>query len=163
MIRSPRRQLPQIPLAEWPELFACLGIATVIEIGLRFITLPRLAALVGAPLSIPDPGGAAAETTGVRADEPQQPSTLPESAQRQVQATMRILRHWPFGDTCLRQALISGQRMRRLGPRLHVGVAKVDGEVKAHAWLVVKGGVVDPRFAASSYHTLTSIPNRLAT
>lgn len=150
------RRFPRIPVSEWPELFACLGIAAVVEIGLRTTTLPRLARLMGTPLSVAESDGGATEPT--KADEAQERFVLPESAQRQVRATLRILRHWPFRDTCLRQALISGQRMRRHGPRLHVGVAKVDGELRAHAWLVIRGGVVDPRFAASSYQTLTALP-----
>jgi hypothetical protein len=69
---------------------------------------------------------------------------------------MRMLRSWPFGDTCLRQALVGGQRLRRLNPLLYVGVAKLDGEIRAHAWLVVSGVVVDPMRAASSYLSLAA-------
>ena len=156
--RRQHRRLPAIPLSEWPELFASLGVASVVEIGLRTTTLPRLARLLGTPLSVPDP-----DARDVAPAEPQEPMVLPDSAQRQIRATMRILRRWPFGDTCLRQALISGQRMRRLAPSLHVGVARVDGEMRAHAWLVIHDRVVDPSFAASSYRTLTALPNRLTT
>lgn len=79
-------------------------------------------------------------------------------AERRLDATRRILRHWPFGDTCLRQALIGGQRLRRLGPRLHVGVAMVDGELRAHAWLEVRGSIIDPLRAASDYLDLATPP-----
>ncbi len=157
MMSEESRRLPRIPLAEWPELCAALAVAVFVEVGLRVTTLPRLARVLGTPLSVPEPG------PGASMAEPQEPVALPASAERQVRATRRILRHWPFGDTCLRQALISGQRMRRLDPTLHVGVAKLDGEVRAHAWLVVRGGVVDPRYAASSYRTLTAVPNTFTT
>lgn len=158
MMAEDTRRLPRIPLTEWPELCAALAVAGVVEVGLRVTTLPRLARFLGTPLSMPEPV-VGEPRVGKAGTEPQTPVALPASAERQVRATRRILRHWPFGDTCLRQALISGQRMRRLGPTLHVGVAKLDGEVRAHAWLVVRGGVVDPRYAASSYRTLTAVPN----
>jgi hypothetical protein len=73
-----------------------------------------------------------------------------------------VLRHWPFGDTCLRQALVGGHRLRRLNPTLHVGVAKQGGEVRAHAWLVVAGVVIDPLYAAASYQTLTAVPQEVS-
>lgn len=134
-----RRLVPELPAT-----LAALAVAAVVEVGLRWTTLPRLAARLGTPL---------AATVGGVPDSPTGPLVLvlPPWARRQVSATRRVLRRWPFGDTCLRQALISGQRLRRLGPELHVGVAKIDGEIRAHAWLVIRGGVLDPRFAADSY------------
>ena len=77
-----------------------------------------------------------------------------------MDASRRVLRHWPFGDTCLRQALVCGWLLRRLGPVLQLGVAKVDGEVRAHAWLVVGGTVVDPRRAVASYQPLAAVRTR---
>jgi hypothetical protein len=74
-----------------------------------------------------------------------------------MEATRRVLRHWPLGDSCLRQALVCGWLVRRLRPRLQLGVAKVDGEVRAHAWILVGSAVVDPRRAVSSYQPLTSV------
>lgn len=142
-----RRLVPELP-----ETFAALVVAAVVEVGLRWTTLPRLAELLGTPLVASRSGGP---------DSPSGPLVLvlPAKARRQVSATRRVLRRWPFGDTCLRQALISGQRLRRLRPELHVGVAKIDGEIRAHAWLVIRGGVLDPRYAADSYVGLTD-PNR---
>lgn len=137
-----RRLIPELPAS-----LAALLVAVVVEIGLRTTTLPHLARLLGTPLALDG-------TPTTR----QGPSlvTLPASARRQVRATRRVLRHWPFGDTCLRQALISGQRLRRLDPALHVGVARIQGEIRAHAWLVIDGAIVDPRRAASSYQDLQS-------
>lgn len=135
-----RRLVPELPAS-----LAALVVAVVVELGLRTTTLPRLAKLLGTPLALE---GTPIARQGA-------PSTsLPSAATRQIRATRRVLRHWPFGDTCLRQALISGQRLRRLSPSLHVGVARIEGEIRAHAWLVIDGAIVDPRRAASSYQDL---------
>lgn len=72
------------------------------------------------------------------------------------------MRHWPLGDTCLRQALVSGQRIRGLNPNLHVGVAKVGSEVRAHAWLTVGDTVIDPMRAAGTYLPLSTPPTGMA-
>lgn len=151
---SPR--LPRLPLAEVPRTVAAFFVAAVVEVGLRTMSLPRLADLVGAPLLLGPADPSAAPAPEVDAG-----STLPPDARRQVAATRRVLRHWPFGDTCLRQALVSGAGLRRLRPRLQVGVAKLDGDVRAHAWLLVRGRVLDPLGAASSYLPLNSIPPEL--
>lgn len=131
--------------SDLPDLCAALIVAVVVELGLRATTLPRLARALGTPLAVDDvdaPTGAA------------DAYLLPRWAVRRMNAARRVLRHWPFGDTCLRQALVCGRLVRRLGPALQLGVAKVEGEVRAHAWLVVNGTVVDPRRAVSSYRPL---------
>lgn len=128
-------------VAELPATIAAMGVAVIVEVGLRATTLPRLSRLLGAPLAS---GGDGATP---RADV----TELPGWAQRRLRATRRVLRRWPFGDTCLRQALVGGQRLRRLRPRLHIGVARIDGEVRAHAWLVIDGRVVDHLRAVGSY------------
>ncbi|GAB3811853.1 hypothetical protein GCM10028820_03790 [Tessaracoccus terricola] len=134
---------------ELPATLAALGVAVAVEIGLRVVPLPRLTRLVGIRLAGHDsPAPEAAPRDRAEA-------SLAPRERRKVRATRRVLRHWPFGDTCLRQALVSGQRLRRLGPVLHVGVAKIDGEVRAHAWLVIAGGILDPLAAAASYLDLT--------
>jgi len=138
-----------------PEVLIVVAVALCVEVGLRITTLPRLARLLGAPLaaagsgqSVPTP-----PTEGAR------PATLPVGARRSVRATMAVMRRWPLGDTCLRQALVSGQRLRRLGPLLHVGVAKAGGEVRAHAWLTVGDIVIDPLRAAADYLPLGVPPS----
>ena len=136
-------------LIEFPASLAALAVAVVVEIGLRVTTLPRLAGALGTPLAVTS-GGLPDTMSGTR------PAQLTPHARRQVRATRRVMRHWPFGDTCLRQALVSGQRLRRLQPTLHVGVAKIDGEIRAHAWLTIGGGVLDPLAAAASYLDLTT-------
>jgi hypothetical protein len=131
-----------------PGLCAVVVVAVVVEVGLRTTTLPRLAGLLGAPLA----------TDGFDTYvAPTEATPLPRWAARRVETSRRVLRHWPFGDTCLRQALVCGWLLRRLGPVLQLGVAKVDGDVRAHAWLVVGGSVIDPRRAVGSYQPLAAV------
>ncbi|MEQ6902459.1 lasso peptide biosynthesis B2 protein [Nocardioides sp. YIM 152588] len=127
---------------------AVVVVAAVVEVGLRVTTLPRLARLLGVSLKLGD-----------RVAAPGRPTigALPPRAAMQVRMTQRVLRRSPFGSTCLRQALVSGQRIRRLGPVLHIGVAKIGGEVRAHAWLVVGGRVIDPDFGAVPYRALIPV------
>lgn len=144
-------------LSQLPATGAVLVVATLVEVGLRTMSLPRLAALAGTPLQLEDP-----ESSAVKFEPaPDDVFELPPRARRQLAATRRVLRHWPFGDTCLRQALISGQRLRRFQPRLQVGVAKLNGEVRAHAWLLIHGRILDPMGVAVAYLPLNSIPTGL--
>lgn len=148
-----RLGLPRVPVRELPNTVAALLLALLVEVGLRLTTLPRLARMMATPLVQPD----AQQLLALGGPRP-----LPNWAKQRVRSTQRTLRHWPFGDTCLRQALVSGFLLRRLNPVLQVGVAKIDGEFRAHAWLIVNGAVVDPRFAASSYQALRIPPRDLA-
>jgi Transglutaminase-like superfamily len=142
-----RWRIPRVRVSEVPDLCTALVVAVVVEVGLRTTTLPRLARALGTPLAV-DGHDAFAE----RADA----VLLPRWAVLRVHVAERVLRHWPFGDTCLRQALVCGWMVRRLRPALQLGVAKVEGEVRAHAWLIVGGTVVDPRRAVSSYQPLAA-------
>ncbi|TDE07478.1 lasso peptide biosynthesis B2 protein [Jiangella asiatica] len=140
-----------VPLREWPALLAAAGVALVVEVGLRVTTLPRLARLLGAPLRTDDGGDLMPPSTPARLG----PSLTP-ATRRRLRAVRRVLRHWPFGDTCLRRALVSGHVLRRLRPVLRVGVAKVDGRIQAHAWLEIDGVSLDPA-GAELYQTFESI------
>ena len=144
-----RLRIPRVRLAEVLDLCAALGVAVVVEVGLRLTTLPRLARALGTPLAVDDLDAYAERADAV---------LLPRWAVLRMNAARRVLRHWPFGDTCLRQALVCGWLVRRLRPALQLGVAKVDGQVRAHAWLIVSGTVVDPRRAVSSYQPLAAVP-----
>ena len=146
-----RRMTPRVRPSEVPDLCAVLVVTVIVEVGLRTTTLPRLARALGAPLA-----GDGFDTYAA----PAEALPLPRWAAHRLDASRRVLRHWPFGDTCLRQALVCGCLLRRLGPVLQLGVAKVDGEVLAHAWLVVGGTVVDPRRAVASYQPLAAVRTR---
>lgn len=153
---TPARTRGTLRIAELPAVAAAASVAVVVEIGLRVTTLPRLASFLGTPLDLE-------ESTHEAASVPDGPAAeiLPAASKRRVRATRRVLRHWPFGDTCLRQALISGSLLRRHRPKLQVGVAKTGDEVRAHAWLVIQGAVLDPLRSASSYLSLTTVPTGL--
>jgi hypothetical protein len=142
-----RTGIPRIYPSEIPRLCAALAMVVVVEVGLRTTTLPQLARALGAPLAVDGFDAYAGPVDG----------GLPRWALARMSAARQVLRHWPFGDSCLRQALVCGGLVRRLEPALQLGVAKVDGEVRAHAWLVVGGSVVDPRRAVSSYLPLAPV------
>jgi hypothetical protein len=140
-----RIRILRVRASDVPDLCAALVVAVVVEVGLRTTTLRRLARALGTPLAVDDVDAYTGAADAY---------LLPRWAVRRMNAARRVLRHWPFGDTCLRQALVCGRLVRRLEPALQLGVAKVEGEVRAHAWLVVNGTVVDPRRAVSSYQPL---------
>lgn len=60
-----------------------------------------------------------------------------------IQDVQRVLGHGPFNNTCLRQSLLVGSVLGDRDVRLRLGVKKVAGEVKAHAWLLVDGHCLD--------------------
>jgi hypothetical protein len=132
------RRLHTFPgLTRWRHVPAVLAAATValaVEIGLRTLKLPTLARLAGAPLRNDD-GAAPREVDRLG---------LPPRLVRRMHAVRWVMRHWPFGNTCLRLALVSGQRIRSVGPVLRVGVMKDAAGVRAHAWLEIDGVSLDP-------------------
>ncbi|KQX62901.1 lasso peptide biosynthesis B2 protein [Angustibacter sp. Root456] len=141
------RLLRRPSVREWPEIAVCCVLAVVVEGGLRVASLPRLARWLGVPLA-DDDGGAA----------PLRAARLGPRAERQWRALQRVSRHWPTSSTgpCLRWALVGGQRLRRLEPRLRLGVAKIDGAVRAHAWLEVGDRCLDP-LGASQFLALAPV------
>jgi hypothetical protein len=132
-------RLRRIDRRDWPAVLVTVAVAVVVEVGLRTTRLPALARRVGAPLA-----AAATETS-----RPPGELDLPADTVRRLQIAVRILRHMPFDEKCLRRSLVCGWHLRRLDPELVVGVAVVDGEVKAHAWLTVHGVSLDPSGSAS--------------
>lgn len=121
-----------------PQVTLVVLVVLVVEVGLRLSTLPRLTRLLGIRLAQDCES------------EQQQDSALPPGLpvtwiRRRALAVNRVFRHWPFDSTCLRRALVLGQRIRRLDPTLVIGVRLDDsGALAAHAWLVVAGVALDP-------------------
>lgn len=113
---------------------AAFLLAVIVETGMRTLRLPRLSRLLGVPL----------DTSGREEVEITEPVVVPYWARRRLAATRRALRYWPFGDSCLRLALVGGFLLRKLDPVLRIGVTKHDGEIKAHAWLEIGGLSLDP-------------------
>lgn len=136
----------KLPARDVPAVIAALTLTCGVEIALRTLALPRTARLFGAPLRSTD-SPTAPQRRGAR---------LGPRGRRQARAVQRVMRHWPFGDTCLRHALVAGHRLRRFDPELVVGVAKIDGEIRAHAWLEFDTGRYDPLGAAPAYRPLGS-------
>lgn len=130
-----------VPIREFPAVVVALGVLVVVEIGLRTTTLPRLARVLGVPLG--------ADTDTAPVESPPGRLVLTHRDRVRLRATRRATRRWPFGDTCLRRALVSGRLLRPRRPTLHLGVALVDGDVAAHAWLVMDGHSLDPAGSAS--------------
>jgi hypothetical protein len=124
-----------------------MATALMTEVGLRTTKLPSLARFLGVPLST------APSTQGVLADARR---PLPPWALRRHRAVGLVMGHWPMGDTCLRSALVTGCQLRELDPQLRVGVAKVDGQVRAHAWVEVEGRALDP-LGAAQYAPVESV------
>lgn len=133
------------PIAEWGWIVVATGAAATAELGLRTVGLPLLSRVFGTPLSTVEDQPRASSAT----------KPLSPAHRRRVRASLRVMRHWPFGDTCLRQALVAGAMVRSRGPELVLGVAKRDGEIRAHAWLEIDGAVLDPLGGATSYQRLT--------
>lgn len=124
-------------------------VALVVEVGLRLGTLPQLTRLLGIQL-----------INDCEPDHKQNltvPPELPIAWVRQKAFMVnRVLQRSPFGDTCLRRALVLGQRIRGLDPILMIGVRHDDsGTVAAHAWLVVAGVALDP--LAEEYEALRDL------
>lgn len=129
-----------------PQVTIVALVALVVEAGLRLSTLPRLTRLLGIRL--------AQDCEFEQQQDLALPSGLPVIwIRRRVLAVNRVFRHWPFDSTCLRRALVLGQRIRRLDPTLVIGVRHDDsGALAAHAWLVVAGVALDP--LAAQYEVL---------
>ncbi|WP_158564002.1 lasso peptide biosynthesis B2 protein [Jiangella anatolica] len=131
----------------WPVAARAVAITVVVELGLRVTTLPRLSAFIGVPLRLDDrPAVLGAPSPGL----------LDVRELRALGISERVVRRWPFGDTCLRRALVSGHLLRRRKPALRVGVAKVDGRIQAHAWLEIDGVSLDPEGSAT-YRTFEAM------
>lgn len=137
----------RIGLRNWPEVIRVSVTAAAVEIGLHTVRLPTLARWVGVPL-YRDQRPPAAPDAGSLA--------LSASDRRKLHICKQISKHWPVEEKCLRLALVSGCRLRHLGPQLVVGVAVVHGQVRAHAWLAVAGTSLDPS-GSERFHHLTPV------
>lgn len=140
-----RLRLPRAArsLRSWPAVPDVLFTIVAVEVGLRTRPLHRLADDLGVPLQTQVAGPPVGRTVA-----------LDRRDARRVLTALRVLHRWPFGDTCLRQALVTGRLLRHLGPRLCVGVAKRSGEVRAHAWVEIGDACLDPLASAAGYSLL---------
>lgn len=131
---------------------ATLAVALLVEAGLALtssrvpralrLSLARLARWCGTCLDLAaDPADTTADLTSGQDETTAEAALLADpGVRRRVHAVDAVLRRWPAGDTCLRRCLVLGHRLRSLQPRLRLGaVARDDGRLGAHAWLVVAG------------------------
>lgn len=106
----------------------------VIELSLRFGDLPTTCRLLRVICDLQSTTGPARE-----------PVELPPRTRTPVRAAMAVAGCWPGGNTCLRQCLLVGNRLRSLCPVLRIGVRRgADAGFSAHSWLEVDGRTLDP-------------------
>lgn len=123
-----------LSLGEKVELLAVVSLACVAEVAVKLISLPRLASRLG--ITLVNHGGHAEERRG-------DPARMGwEAITKRARMVDRVYRHWPRRRSCLRRALVLGYRIRKAAPTLLIGVAREDGEIRAHAWIEVEGNVV---------------------
>jgi hypothetical protein len=130
--------LRTLRLRELPDLLRSVVVAGRTEIALRREPLDVVARRCGARLRTRPPA----------TDPDSSHLTLTAAERSRLVTARRVTRHWPFGDTCLRRSLMTAHHLRDRSPELCVGVAKNDGVVTAHAWLVVDGVDLDPTGSA---------------
>jgi hypothetical protein len=121
------------------QALAILVVAARIEYSLRRSDLPTTVERFGLRLGSP----------GTEADPAPRREPLPRWAIRRARLALILMRRWPFGDTCLRQSLVIGNRLASLSPQLFIGV-RASGDqrsISAHAWLKVCGIDIDPTSA----------------
>ena len=111
------------------------GWAAVIEISLRTTTLSRLSRIVGIRVQVDGAHARPGSTADVK---------LSPGESRQLDLAGRVLRRGPFNDSCLRRAMLAARVLRGRSHAVRIGVRKVDGVVKAHAWLELDGVSLDP-------------------
>lgn len=108
-----------------------LVLMMMVEMMIRFVPLRRLGDRLGVPVDL--------EAAVDRADRLPLRQLSPR-AQQQLRCARRVADVWPFSEgPCLRRALVGGHLIRRLDPRIRLGVTSSDGAVLAHAWLEIDG------------------------
>lgn len=103
-----------------------LIMAGVAEVVVRLVSLPKLASFLGIRVNAP-------ETTMIAEE-----GRISRAQERAVSVD-RVYRRWPRKGACLRRSLVLSWRLKDLDPVLMIGVARRNGEVRAHAWVEVDG------------------------
>ncbi len=122
-------------------------VVMAIEVGLRMVSVARLARWMKVPLATdqsPPPLAGADDLDG-----------LSDVEQRAYGAVGWVLARWLYDGTCLRRALALGFFLRRRHPVLRLGMVDEAGAV-AHAWIEVGGQAFDTQpvtgtFAAGAW------------
>jgi hypothetical protein len=122
--------------ADRVEFVHAVLIVGCVEVGLRASSLPRILKVlrVNGEFEVQQRGS------------PMEDS-LPSWALRRIELARLALRWAPTRSTCLRIALVSASRLRRLDPKVRIGVARGEEGILAHAWLEIDGRYFDPSAA----------------
>ena len=103
----------------------------VVESVIRFVPIRSLGHRLGVPVDL-EPTVEQSDRLPLR--------QLSPRAQQQLRCTRRVADVWPFSQgPCLRRALVGGHLVRRLDPRIRLGVTSSDDGLLAHAWLEIDG------------------------
>lgn len=139
------RHVPRLSRRDRREYLLVVALAMLSEPAVRWLRLGRAARLFGVALD--------EHASAILRDEVIE---LPSWAIHRLRVVTAVMRRWPVDGTCLRHSLVAGHRLRALGPRLCIGVARGDRGVTAHAWLEVWGRSLDP--SAQQYTPLELTP-----
>ena len=130
------RQLRSLSPREIATATHALVVMTAVEGLVRVVRLPRVARVLGVPLSLD-----AVEQTEF---DPATVLTLPLRTRRQLWAADRVAVRWPFSEgPCLRRALVGGHLIRRHGPMIRLGVDTTADGPLGHAWLEIDGAPLE--------------------
>lgn len=128
-----------------------LTVATIVvllafvELVIRWMPLPRLAALLGVRLDLTPPGGPAT---------PLAASELAPAERRRLELATRIADRWPLAQgPCLRRALVTGCLLRAHDPAVRIGVVGTGADLLAHAWLELDGRPLEEVADFRAFHT----------
>lgn len=125
----------RLSVRDFSQIAALVAVASIVEIGLRFVRVDKLATMLGATIGNGEPTATSVSVVS------QDDRTLAE--QELLKNLDRVMRRWIGGDTCLRRALVAAVFLRPRNPVLYFGTRQTDGEFAAHAWLDANGIVVN--------------------
>ncbi len=119
----------------WFDVVRTGATAAVVEIGLRTVSLARIARVLGVQLRLDGASGGIRDLSQL---------CLTRREQQRLDVAWRVLRRRPFNGTCLRRALVGARILRKRDHAVRIGVRKADGRIAAHAWIEIDGVSLDP-------------------
>lgn len=168
-VPSAARRWMALPAADRRGTLRAFAVLLFVEATIRWIRIPRLATSLGLVMGSDTSSQLTSRTfesntlpSGVMAPDvddgerrrkatararPYSPDELSADERLALRATVRVIRHWPFGSgPCLRESLVLGHLLRDRTPELRFGVARSHGRILAHAWVEAGGRPInDPR------------------
>ena len=138
------RSLRALPAEFQLAVVRAFPIALAVEIGLRLLSLPALARLLGVRLGT---------RRTDQASEVRGSAEMDEAESQSARAVELIFRNWPLGGSCLRKSLVLARVLRKRNPLIRIGVARGEEGLTAHAWVEVEGASIDS--ASGGFSPLT--------